>query len=114
MDAEFGHPSFLSKLKRRGKTFLVDVKSVTHLYRTHPRLTYHPKSTVADRLRLKLKPVRVDIYRLARGKRDWRRVEIRDSSKGIMVADFLRQRVWLWDGKVASDLKCAIRGDEIG
>ena len=102
MDAEFGHPSFLSKLQQRGKTFLVDVKSDTHHFRSHPRLAYRSKGHGLGRLRLKQKPMEADFYRMACGERDWRRTEIRDSTKGMMVADFLHKRVWLWDGKDTS------------
>lgn len=96
MDAEFGTPWLLSELHRLKKCFLVDIASNTYIYKTNPRLAYRSKKSG---LRLKHKSVRADSFRLAHGKRRWRRVEIRDSTKGAMVAEFLHKRVWLWDGQ---------------
>ncbi len=97
MDAEFGVPWILSELDRKGKRFLVDIASTAYLYKKNPRLKYQPRRHTGTGLSLKKKPVQASAIRESHGKRRWRRVEIRDSSKGLMVAEFLHKRVWFWD-----------------
>jgi SRSO17 transposase len=102
MDAEFGVPWFLSELQQRGKRFLIDVASNAYVYKTHPRMSYRPNGLSTKALRFKRKPIKVEEFRHAHGKRRWRRVEIRDSTKGIMVAEYLHKRIWFWDGQKES------------
>jgi len=105
MDAEFGVPWLLTELHRRGKPFLVDIASNAYVYKTDPRLAYRPKRS--PRLRFKRKPVKAECFRLIHGKRRWRRVEIRDSTKGTMIAEFLHKRVWVRDSQSeAAPVRC--------
>ena len=99
MDAEFGAPWFLDTLDRRGKLFLIDVPSNAHVFKTNPQLSYCPKKLSKSKLRLSRKSLTVKDLRLLHGNRRWRRVEIRDSSKGLMTVEFLHKKIWFWDKK---------------
>lgn len=96
LDAEFGTHSFLLSLAQMGKQFMVDVKTNTHVYLENPRLSLSPKSLETKAFRYKRKPVQVASLRRP-GK--WRKIVIRHSSKGEMVAEYRRFAVWLWNGK---------------
>lgn len=61
-----------------------------------PNLVFSPKGPVSERLNLKQKPMQADIFRMAKDNRSWRKVAIRDSSKSLIVAEYLHERVWLW------------------
>ena len=97
LDAEFGVPWFISALEPRDKQFLIDVASNAKVYPTNPRLSYRPKGLGSKGLCLTRKSKQVSALRRAHGRRRWRRVEIRGSSKRVMVAEFLHKRVWFWD-----------------
>ena len=99
MDAEFGAPWFLDTLDRRGKQFLIDVPSNAHVFKTNPLLSYCPKNFSTSKLRLSRKSLTVTDLRLLHSNRRWRRVEIRDSSKGPMIDEFLNKGIWFWEKK---------------
>ena len=96
MDAEFGKPWILDTLDQMGKQVLIDVPSNFRVYKTNPRLSYRPKDPRFARLKYRRKSQSVDSFRFAHGKRRWRRVEIRDSSRGLMITECLHKRVWFW------------------
>lgn len=100
MDAEFGgYPWLLQQLHDEGKTFMIDVARNVYMYRSNPHMSLRPKKQRGSgRIRHRYKPVKADKFRSAHGKRRWRRVEIRDSTKGVMVAEYLHKKVWFWDG----------------
>lgn len=106
MDAEFGVPWLLHELDQRRKTFLIDVKTSHHIYEANPRLKYRSKSTREGRLCLKKKPRKVQAIRLAQGRKGWKKVAIRDSTKGVMQAEYLHKKVWFWDSKGTDEPKC--------
>lgn len=101
MDAEFGsYPWLLQELHQERKTFMIDVASNVRVYRFNPHLWRKPKSRKPNNgLHARCKSVETKQLRLAHGKRRWRRIEIRDSTKGTMVAEYLQKKVWFWDGK---------------
>ena len=96
-DAEFGKPWLLRELMRRDKKFLIDVPSNFYVHTTNPRLSYRHKVNKLKKIRLKKKSVKVEDLRLKHGRRKWRTIEIRDSSKGVMTAEFLHKKVWFSD-----------------
>lgn len=99
MDAEFGNfPWLLLDLDDRNKTFLIDIPCSAYLYTRNPRMTVRPNSIADSALRLQRKAVKAEALRQAHGKRKWRRISIRDSSRGEMIADFLHKKIWYWDG----------------
>lgn len=100
MDAEFGKPWLLHELNHRGKTFMVDLACDYRVYQTCPKTTQRPRNQPkGSKLRLRQKAVKVERIRKSHRGR-WRRVEIRDSTKGIMVAEYLHKMVWIWNGKI--------------
>ena len=66
---------------------------------TCPKTTHRPKKQPkGSKLRLRQKAVKAERIRTNHRGR-WRQVEIRDSTKGIMVAEYLHKIVWIWNGK---------------
>jgi SRSO17 transposase len=96
LDAEFGTVGFLSKLADMGKEFMIDVRTNTHVYLFNPRLSQAGKNQKCRALRRKRKPVKVgSISKAGR----WKKVIIRDASKGPMAAKMRSVPVWIWNGK---------------
>lgn len=100
MDAEFGaYPWLLQQLHQEGKTFMIDVARNVKMYSTNPHLIRRPKRhNPSGCLRVQAKSVKAETFLTRHGKRRWRRVEIRDSTRGVMVAEYLHKKVWFWDG----------------
>ncbi len=99
MDAEFGsYPWFLRDLDDMKKRFLIDVRCNAYVYTRNPCLKLSPKKLGQKKLRFQRKAVKVQALRHAHGKRSWRRISIRDSSKGEMIAEFLQKKIWYWNG----------------
>lgn len=101
MDAEFGaNPWLLQDLHQSDKVFMIDVASNVRIYPSNPHLWKSSQGPRASgRLRAHCKSVTSKQILMAHGKRRWRRVEIRDCTRGVMVAEYLHKKVWFWDGK---------------
>lgn len=50
------------------------------------------------RLQTKALPLTVAEWAAAQPVSSWRRLSVREGEKGEVAADYLKQRVWLWDG----------------
>lgn len=101
MDAEFAQPALLTELHTRGKHFLVDIRSNTYLYRSHPHLKLRPKAG-SGKLSLKAKPVQASDFKPKRSGQGWKTVLIKEGRKGLLREGFRHQHVWLWDRKSTS------------
>jgi SRSO17 transposase len=88
-DAFYGNdPQFVRALEDFGETFLVDVHSNQGVWLRAPG----PGREA----------IRVDKWAAGRGRRTWKRVRVRDSTKGPIVVEAQARRMWLWDGKEAA------------
>ncbi len=58
-----------------------------------------PQGRQPTRLEAQRLPLTVTQWAAMQAPSRWRRLSIRDGEKGAVVADYLTQRVWLWDGK---------------
>lgn len=106
MDGLYGKdPALLRALEAGGETFIADVHKDQHIYLQDPRPVV-PASPLG-RGRKRARPVaqsekvRVDEWSQAQPDSAWRRVTLRDSTKGQLQVEVLQRRVWLWDGKEA-------------
>jgi SRSO17 transposase len=96
-------PSFLLALDRMHEIFMVDVHKDQHIYLQNPDPIVPPakskKGRKPSRLKAQTEPIRVDQWVRQQPDEAWRRVTIRDTTKGKLRVNMLHQRVWLWDGK---------------
>lgn len=112
VDGGYGkEPAFLRGLAFLGETFMADVHSNQMIYLEDPRpmapkaLEHEGRGHSRKRPWTHATPVRVDVWAREQPPEAWQRVTIRETTKGMLQADFLHQRVWLWDGK-EMEAKC--------
>lgn len=106
MDGLYGkEPALLRALESDGETFVADVHKDQRIYLEDPRPTVPPAAPGRGRKHTRAvaqsEPLRVDAWTKAQPDSAWRRVTLRDSTKGPLQVEVLHQRVWLWDGKEA-------------
>jgi len=95
-DAGYGHlPWLLRALADEGETFLAEVHSDQAIYLSDPAPA---KGRTPSRLQALPPPLTVTAWAVAQPASRWRRLSVREGEKGDVVADYLKQRVWLWDG----------------
>jgi SRSO17 transposase len=102
-DAGYGHlPWLLRALDDARETFLAEVHSNQAIYLGDPapavpeRLSLRGKAP--SRLQAQTAPLTVAAWATAQPPSRWRRLSVREGEKGEVVADYLKQRVWLWGG----------------
>jgi SRSO17 transposase len=102
-DAGYGHlPWLLRALDGERETFLAEVHSDQAIYLADPapavpeRISIRGKAP--SRLQAQTVPLTVTAWAHAQPASRWRRLSVREGEKGEVVADYLKQRVWLWDG----------------
>lgn len=106
IDSGYGkETSFLYALDDCGETFVADVAKDQSIYLEQP-LPYVPERTSSrgrrpTRLTCDAPPTRVDEWMAAQPEEAWQRLAFRETTKGKRIADFLFQRVWLWNKKDA-------------
>ena len=97
------NPEFLRKLADNGEIFMADIHKDQHIYQEDPDPKIPEKKSKKGRKPTKLKAqkdaVRVDKWVANQPANDWKRLKIRDTTKGKLVVDVLHKEVWLWDGK---------------
>ena len=102
-DAGYGHlPWLLRALDGERETFLAEVHADQAIYLTDPApvvpARQSAKGKSPSRLQALTAPLTVTAWALAQPASRWCRLSVRDGEKGEVVADYLKQRVWLWDG----------------
>jgi hypothetical protein len=103
-DAGYGHlPWLLRALDDDREMFLAEVHADQVIYRGDPdpcvperRSPQGRQPTRLEALRL---PLTVTQWAAMQPPSRWRRLSVRDGEKGAVVADYLTDRIWLWDGK---------------
>jgi len=102
-DAGYGHlPWLLRALADERESFLAEVHSDQAIYLADSapavleRLS--AKGKAPCRLRAQSSPLTVMAWSAAQPASRWRRLSVREGEKGEVVAEYLKQRVWLWDG----------------
>lgn len=102
-DAGYGHlPWLLRALDGERETFLAEVHSDQVIYLSDPAPAVpdrqSAKGKAPSRLQAQTLPLKVAAWAAAQPTSRWRRLSVRAGEKGEVVADYLKQRVWLWDG----------------
>jgi SRSO17 transposase len=100
MDSEFGHSlEFLKSLDASGKIFLADVHANRHIYLADPAPFLPPQGPGRTRVRYhsKAKPVEVSKWVKQQPESRWKKLTLRESTRGNLSVEILHQRVWLWD-----------------
>ncbi len=102
-DAGYGHlPWLLRALDGEGETFLAEVHSDQTIYLSDPAPAVPERQSARGkapcRLQAQTPPLTVAAWAAAQSASRWCRLSVREGEKGEVVADYLKQRVWLWDG----------------
>ena len=105
-DGLYGNdPAFLRALEDDGEIFMVDVHKDQRIYLEDPQPatpgSASGKGRKCTRPVAQCASVRVDQWLKAQPETAWKRVTLRDSSKGKLRVEILHQRVWSWNGKEA-------------
>lgn len=102
IDSGYGkETTFLYALDDLGETFVADVAKDQYLYLEEPLPFLPERSSTRGRKPTRLTcdnpRFRVDQWVAAQPEEAWQRLTFRETTKGKRVADFLIQRVWLWN-----------------
>ncbi len=102
-DAGYGHlPWLLRALADKGETFLAEVHSDQAIFLADPAPAVperqSAKGETPHRLQAQVAPLPVTAWAVAQPASRWRRLSVREGEKGDVVAEYLTERVWLWDG----------------
>lgn len=103
-DAFYGQdPGFLRSLNDLGEVFVADIHKDQRIYLNNPQPYVPAKKTKKGRrptrLKAKIKPIRADRWCEQQPESAWKKLDIRDTSKGKLKVAVLHRRIWLWDGK---------------
>jgi SRSO17 transposase len=102
-DAGYGHlPWLLRALEGERETFLAEVHADQAIYLCDPApavpARQSTKGKAPSRLQPQTQPLTATAWAVAQPASRWHRLAVREGEKGEVVADYLKQRVWLWDG----------------
>ena len=104
IDGGYGKEAWLLRaLNRDGETWVADVHCDQAVYLEDPEPVVperrSPKGKAPSRLVAQTPSVRVDKWAAAQPESDWKKVIVRESTKGTLSVEVLHRRVWLWDGE---------------
>jgi SRSO17 transposase len=103
LDGGYGKEGWLLRaLDGDGETWIADVHCDQTFYLKDPDPTVperrSSKGRAPSRLVAQTKAMRVDKWAAAQREVDWKKVVLRESTKGTLSVEILHRRVWLWDG----------------
>lgn len=96
-------PAFLRALNARSETFMADVHKDQHIYLDDPKPIVPPKKSGKPGknptcLQAQTKSIWVDKWASLQPAEAWKRITLRESTKGELIVFILHERVRLWDG----------------
>ncbi len=95
-------PEFLRGLADNGEIFMADVHKDQRIYLEDPRPIIpqagSSKGRKPSKPKAQTEPIRVDKWTEGQPDEAWKRVKVRETTKGTLFIDILHQQVWLWDG----------------
>ena len=103
-DSLYGRSAdFRQAIDDLGITYVADIPKDTFIYTEDPK-PFLPAKTSSKgkkpkRLQTKAKPIRVEQWLAQQPESAFKTITIRNGTKGPLVAKFLHQIVWMWDGK---------------
>lgn len=96
------NPAFVRSLADNGEIFMGDIHKDHRIYFEDPKpavpVSVKPGKK-PTKLRAQSRAMRVDKWIAKQSVDSWKRVVIRDTTKGKLLVDILHRRVWVWDGK---------------
>jgi len=103
-DAGYGHlPWLLRELDGDGEIFLAEVHADQAIYLSDPAPAVPERQSAKGRaprsLQAQTGSLTVMAWAATQLQSRWRRLSVREGEKGEVIADYLTQRVWLWDGE---------------
>ncbi len=106
VDGGYGKdPGFLRSLDDSGENFIADVHKDQQVYLEDPDPFVPESRNTGGRPRSRLvtdvDKLRVDEWCRRQPRSSWRRIVLRDSTKGVLRIEVLHRRIWVWDGKEA-------------
>jgi SRSO17 transposase len=97
------NPAFLRKLADNDVEFMADIHSDHRIYYEDPQpvvpLPKSNKEKKTSKLQAQSRSIRLDRWVAKQSPEAWKRVELRESTKGKLLADILHRQIWVWDGK---------------
>jgi SRSO17 transposase len=104
LDGGYGHlPWLLQQLEDEGEIFLAEVHSDQRIYLEDPAPSVPArrsrKGHAPSRLATDITPEAVSEWAARQPAARWRRLSMREGEKGEVIAEYLRTRVFVWDGK---------------
>jgi SRSO17 transposase len=99
-DAGYGHSlEFLEKVQKMEEMFLADIHSNRHIYLADPKPYLPPQGLGRKRVHheSKAKPIEVRKWVKQQPESRWKKVAVRDTTRGELVVEVIHERVWLWD-----------------
>jgi SRSO17 transposase len=104
MDGGYGkEPWLLRTLEQDGETWVADVHCNQMIYLEDPDPVvpqpHKSRGRAPSRPVAQTTPVRVDQWAAAQPETDWKKVALRESTKGTLTVEVLHRQVWLWDGE---------------
>jgi len=102
MDSLYGRSlDLLAKLESRGLTFSADIPQDMLVYEQPPELYVPPKKPGRGRRSTRLvtdsEPIRVSQLQEQISAENWQMLSVRHATKGDVLIQGYKQRVWLWD-----------------
>lgn len=95
--------SLLRAMDGDGETWVADVHCDQMVYLEDPDPAVperrSSKGKAPSRLVAKTKAMRVDQWKAAQPEADWKKIVLRESTKGTLTVEVLHRRVWLWEGQ---------------
>ncbi|CAB3699266.1 hypothetical protein LMG1866_02478 [Achromobacter ruhlandii] len=93
----------LRALAEERETFLAEVHSDQTVYLADPAPAVPERRSLRgkapSRPQARTAPLTVAAWAAAQPASRWRRLSVREGEQGEVVAGYLKQRVWLWDGE---------------
>jgi len=103
-DSFYGdNPAFLRQLADNGEEFIGDIHKDHLIYFENPRPIVPPPTSnqgkKPSKLKAQTRSIPVDKWIKKQAPGAWKRVAIRESTKGKIFVDILHRIIWLWDGE---------------
>ena len=96
-------PAFLRSIEDMHEIFMGDVHKDQRIYLQDPQPRIpEPKSVKGpkpQRLQAQTEPIRVDRWMEQQPEDAWIKINVRETTKGVLKIEVLHRRVWLWDGE---------------
>ena len=100
VDGAYGQSlEFLQSFQAQGETFLAEIHSDRHIYLTDPAPYLPPQGLGRPRVRYHsdARPIEVRKWVKKQPASRWRKITLRNATKGDLIVEVMHQRVWLWD-----------------